>query len=580
MQMQMKLKTMTRKLVLSLTLISVFLLGGLRPAHAAPQLQQGAIVNAASFTVDGAPGSEIALGSLFTVFGVDIGPQQAARADAFPLPLQLGGVSIKVTAGGNQYDAVVLFAINSQVSAILPSAVPAGPASLVLSYNGQASNSITFQVTDSQVGVFTRTQNGNGLAVLQNYISPDNQPVNTLNQSAQPGQVVVLWGTGLGASLDGDDRNPPGPGNVVPLEQVKVFVGDKEAIVDYAGRSGCCSGVDQINFRVPAGVEGCFVPVVVTTDAVPSNFTSMSIASNGNTCSDPYGLSSERLNSLLEKPTIRVGVVAVNRNRTEIVTPFFTQNQLADIGVATFSEYNTAGLLETPGLAGDTVLVSGSCTVTSFRSDDFEDGAPEPPSFEEIYRVRPLDAGAAINILGPQGARTLQKDDLDPGDYFALLTNPLVPTDVYLEPGTYTFNNGSGGVDVKGFNFTANLPGNVSWTNRNAVSSIKRADPLPITWTPRPQGELVSIFGTSFSIPKRLASVFYCFADGAAGSFTVPQHVMRSMVASEGTPEMMGVPAGSISVGDFSALTDFTADGLDVGSFSSSSFDMKFVNYQ
>lgn len=577
-RIQVKLKTMSRKLVLSLLVALCFAAGASRVAHAAPQLQQGAIVNAASFAVDGTPGSAIARGSLFTVFGVGVGPQQAVRANAFPLPLNLGGVSIKITAGGNQYDAVVLFAISSQVSAILPSAVPAGQASLVLTYNGEASNAITFQVTDRQVGVFSRTQNGSGLAVLQNYISPANQPVNTLNQAAQPGQVVILWGTGLGASLNGDDRNAPAPGNVAPLDQVKVYVGGKEAAVEYAGRSGCCSGVDQINFRVPTGVAGCFVPVVVTTNGTPSNFTSMSIASNGTTCSDPYGLSSADIERLLGKPTMRVGVVSLNRNRTEIASPLVTLTQINDIGVATFAEYNTAGLLETPGLAGDTVLVTGSCTVSSFRNDDEED--IEAPTFTDVYRVRSLDAGAAINVLGLRGARTLAKDTNATGDYFALLTNPLVPTDTYLEPGAYTVNNGAGGAEVKAFSFTANLPGNVSWLNRGNISTILRSNPLTINWTPRPQGELVSIFGTSYSVPKRIASAFFCFADGTAGTFTVPTYVLGAMVPSEGTAQMLGVPAGSLSVGNFAAITNFSADGIDVGAFSSSNLDLKYLNYQ
>ncbi len=572
---------MTPKNVLSWVFCSLLFIGGLSATgYAAPQLQQGAIVNAASFAVDGSPSSGIARGSLFTVFGVDIGPTQAVRADAFPLPLDLGGVSIKISAGGNQYDAVVLFAINSQVSAILPSAVPAGQASLVLTYNGQASNAITFQVVNRQVGVFSRTQNGNGLAVLQNFISPANQPVNTLNQSAQPGQVVILWGTGLGASLNGDDRNAPAPGNVAPPDEVKVFVGGKEAVVEYAGRSGCCSGVDQVNFRIPDGVEGCFVPVVVTTNGIPSNFTSMSIASNGSICNDPFGLSSTELENLLTKNSIRVGAVALNRNRTEVVTPFLTLSMVNDVGVASFHEYATTGLLETPGVVGSPVFVTGSCMVSTFRSEDVDDGQPEPPAFEEVYRQRPLDAGAAISIQGPKGSRSLSKDTFSTGDYFALLTNPLVPGDTYLDAGLYTVGNGAGGTDVKSFSFTENIPAFPTWTNRAAITTVNRSQPLTVTWTPGQPGELTSIFGSSYSIPKRIASVFFCFVDSAAGTFSVPSYVLGAMVPSEGSDQTAGTPAGSLSVGGFGSVKEFSADGLDVGVFSTSNLDLKFVNYQ
>ena len=53
---------------------------------------------------------------------------------------------------------------------------------------------------------------------------------------------------------------------------VEVYVGGKRADVTYRGRSGCCAGIDQIVFTVPQGVEGCYVPVVVKTGDVVSNF--------------------------------------------------------------------------------------------------------------------------------------------------------------------------------------------------------------------------------------------------------------------------------------------------------------------
>ncbi|MCP4963934.1 MAG: hypothetical protein GY926_01730, partial [bacterium] len=69
-------------------------------------------------------------------------------------------------------------------------------------------------------------------------------------------------------------------------------VGDVSANVVYKGRSGCCSGIDQIVFEVPAGVEGCYVPLIVKTGNVVSNFTTLAVASSGNACEDEHGLGS------------------------------------------------------------------------------------------------------------------------------------------------------------------------------------------------------------------------------------------------------------------------------------------------
>ena len=66
---------------------------------------------------------------------------------------------------------------------------------------------------------------------------------------------------------------------------VEVFVGTQAAKVIYAGRSGCCAGVDQINFEVPASLSGCYLPVVVRCGGSVSNFVSLAVGSGG-PCSD------------------------------------------------------------------------------------------------------------------------------------------------------------------------------------------------------------------------------------------------------------------------------------------------------
>jgi Lamin Tail Domain len=71
---------------------------------------------------------------------------------------------------------------------------------------------------------------------------------------------------------------------------VEVTFGGQAATVLYKGRSGCCSGVDQIRFRVPAGISGCYIPVSLTVEGVVSNTTTMSIATSGSRCSDPVHL--------------------------------------------------------------------------------------------------------------------------------------------------------------------------------------------------------------------------------------------------------------------------------------------------
>lgn len=544
-------------------------------ASAAPQLQQGSIVNAASFAVDGAPNAAIAQGSLFTVFGVEVGPTTAVNVNQFPLPTSLGGVSIRVSANGQNFDCPMIFVVNSQVSAILPSNVPAGTATLVLTFNGQASNAITFPVVARMAGVFSRNSSGAGQSVIQNYISPSNQPDNALNQAAHAGQVAILWGTGLGASLNGDDRNLPAPGDLLPRDQVRVYVGGVQANVEYAGRSGCCAGVDQVNFVVPQNVEGCFVPVVATLNGVPSNFTMMAIKNGGTSCDGAFGLDSNRMEQLISKGNLRTGSVGFIRTRMQVLG----FNVTTEAGDGDFTEINGLGLLAGGSSLGEGSFSSNSCVVSSYRANFQNGNAEEPPDPMGRYLIRGLDAGAAISVAGPNGQKQLPKVTGETGQYFATLGDPLNPTASYLTPGVYTMSNGGGGADVGAFSFTKTIPTFIDWSNRDAIFNIDRSQPLTVTWTAgQAQSGLVVISGISFSIPKKVSSSFFCYADPAAGAFTVPAYVLSAMVASDsdGNPLLQ---AGTLSVGGAMTPGFFEAPGIDLGVFFVNAMDLKQVTY-
>jgi len=116
--------------------------------------QPTAVVNVASFANPNLPNGNIAQGSMFTVFGTNIGPAALAQVSAFPLPAQLGGTSIKVTSGGVTVDCIMIFSIAGQVGAVLPSRAPAGDGTLTLTFNGQAGAPIPITVVAHSFGTF------------------------------------------------------------------------------------------------------------------------------------------------------------------------------------------------------------------------------------------------------------------------------------------------------------------------------------------------------------------------------------------------------------------------------------------
>jgi uncharacterized protein (TIGR03437 family) len=74
----------------------------------------------------GLPGSGVAQGSIFSIYGSGLGPATWIEANQFPLPTTLGGTSVMVTVQGTSVPVIVLGADSTQVNALLPSNTPIG----------------------------------------------------------------------------------------------------------------------------------------------------------------------------------------------------------------------------------------------------------------------------------------------------------------------------------------------------------------------------------------------------------------------------------------------------------------------
>jgi hypothetical protein len=139
--------------------------------------------------------------------------------------------------------------------------------------------------------------------------------VNTLTVPAKPGQTLVLHGTGLGP-VTFDESLPAQAGNV-GANDFELDIAGVPAAVSYHGRSACCAGLDQINFQVPAGVDGCYVPVSVRDGGVISNFTTISVSSDGQVCSDPTGFSASDLQKIAHRRRkLKAGVITLTHTTT------------------------------------------------------------------------------------------------------------------------------------------------------------------------------------------------------------------------------------------------------------------------
>jgi hypothetical protein len=175
--------------------------------------------------------------------------------------------------------------------------------------------------------------------------------------------------------------------------------------------------------------------------------------------------------------------------------------------------------------------------------------AGAPPSITSNF----LDAGPVMNITGPKGSkqvpqmRSIYSADLGGGPSFGF---GAAPPPLYLDPGTYTVDNGGGGADVPAFSESITLPETFVWTNADANLSIDRSAPVDVTWTGGDPESKVLIGGavivtnpTTFQFENGVS--FACTEVAGAGHFTIPSEVLSLLPVSA---SVNGVSNGSMSL--------------------------------
>jgi len=495
-----------------------------------------------------------------------MGPADLVQVSAFPLPNVLSGTSVTVTSGSTTLNCPMIYTSFGQVAAILPSNTPVGTASISVAYNGQTDPSgfSTTQVTvaTSSVGIYTTTSSGLGAGVFTNAIDGT---LKTLSDSAKPGELVFVWGTGIG---------PIGtPDNVLPTSfpsfpNVQVWVAGQAAQIYYAGRSGCCSGVDETAFYVPAGANGCNVPVTLVSGGSSSNTVTMPVSASGGPCSDtgptlPTSiLTKAAAGQPVKLAVIAIGPTAILGAGTEpravaerlsaalhshvseadaaiLIHAYRAGNPkalrmamakyapqwkaldkrtkarltaqisfLQDTAIAELGGFSSEGAVAT--VANAQFPPAGQCVVLP-NSFPFGLGSVSAG----------LDAGASLTLSGAAGSFTLKQNSK--GQYQALLgasaTGPSIPL------GTYTIS-GTGGKDAGAFSATITVASHLAISNKSSLATIDRTQPLTVTWTGGVAGSYVLIGGGSTRFPH---SYFACAEDAGKGTFSIPSYILSSV---------------------------------------------------
>lgn len=499
-----------------------------------PTIAPNGVMSAASYLAPQFSNAGIAQGSIFLIFGTALGPQANPVVDAtsFPLGTDQGlvGTVVTITAPGYQAFAPILYTSATQVAAILPSHAPLGNVNVTVTYQILTSNAAVIKVVQKGAGVFTLNEAGSGPAVIQNVAADRTLVVNTLLTSATPGQTVTLWGTGLGP-VTGDEAAGPLPGDILPHPDV--YVGGVKATVHYAGRSGCCAGLDQINFDVPANVSGCYVPVAVVAGGVVGNVGTMSVAASGKACDDPMSFHAADLATLQQNGMLRVGRVVADRQAAYGNTsPTPTVN-------ASFLSYTTQALTE------------ALAPINPALNSCYEQQARVNADPTVLPHGTPMNPAVSLYLNGPMGIWTIPEAASGSGMY----SFSMSPMFGGWMQGMYTVSGNGGSVGTfKSSGFSPPTP--AQWTNASTFVSAGYYTNLGVTfnWTSGDPNGYVSIVLTSAN--SAISTSIRCNAPASAGTFTVPDYMLRTLV---------NLGQGSFTLVSWGAPTTFTAPGLDMG---------------
>jgi uncharacterized protein (TIGR03437 family) len=526
------------------------------------------VTNAGSRLPRTSPFGGVAQGALFVVTGRGVGPADFQQA-TFPLPTTagLGGVTVQASVGGAIVDGIMVYVSSTEVAAILPSSTPLGTGTVTVNNNG-ATATAPITVVASAFGIFTLNYGfGAGIAAAFN-VSPDDGSAspNGAKQSLQPGQDVLINGTGLGAITS--DETQSGVTDV-PNATLRVYVGVKPATVVSAARGACCDGLDPgyrvprgiaawdvIRITIPDGVTGCFVPVVVIANNFVSNVATVSVAASGSVCTPAVSTVPPEITAQLAGKTgASIGAIGLGRATTMSVTAAgaITTRKI-DSGSAAFVRYPN---LPASVVAADYLYPENVCSVNGYPGPNggVTVNGVETPIVPQM--AVGLDAGSSMTVKGPSGTRAINKRTVGMFfDYPGVTFGDTTPGN-YFDPGRYTVT-GSGGKDVGAFTGSTDVPPTpFVWTNiPNPTTPIDRSKDLTVTWTGGIPNTQVTVTGGG--LVNGVGSDFLCAAPVSAGTITIPSHVLLQLPAAGSSivPLNLGVHNSSVST--------FSASGLDV----------------
>ena len=210
--------------------------------------------------------------------------------------------------------------------------------------------------------------------------------------------------------------------------------------------------------------------------------------------------------------------------------------------------------------------------------------------------ITPIDAGPVLNITGPNGTQQAMKlpnpKMIGATAYSATLGGDIPlpplpfpipglpgPKPLWLDPGSYTVDNGGGGADVGAFTAMMTLPARLAWTNADSDLTVTLASGVDVQWTGGDPNAMVQIQGVFItSLAPVAGTVFGCVVPNT-GEFMVTSDVLSLM-----SPTPVGGPSILLTLSTLTVETfgqgTYSAPGVDNGVISYNDGWVRQVVYQ
>ena len=235
-----------------------------------PAISDSGVVNAASFQAAVAPGGWV------TIQGTNLSNTTRSWTGSDfsgnSLPTKLDGVT--VTLDGKA--AYVGYISPTQINVLAPADSAQGPVAVQVANNGLTSANSSAQLQTAAPAFFLWSGKY-AVATRSDYslVAPANLFPGVTTTPAKPGDVVILWGTGFGATTPAVDPSvlPPTDPLANVANTVTVTIGGAPATVVGAALAPGNAGLYQVAVQVPASISDGDQAVIaqVSGQSSPSN---------------------------------------------------------------------------------------------------------------------------------------------------------------------------------------------------------------------------------------------------------------------------------------------------------------------